>query len=162
MADTISPTFDAIPCAPPDALSSEPARASMWEATSRIEESIWTMEVEVSRARSARCPTLWATSRADTAADAARTAAVAGKLFPEDAARTTVRAKTIDSGKAAKIARLEAEGNNRKAKVSGSGGSKLAKKAKPAPGGGGIGKGKATAKVKSKAAAKASKGGKRK
>ena len=62
----------------------------------------------------------------------------------------------------AKIARLEAEGNNRKAKVSGSGGSKLAKKAKPAPGGGGIGKGKATAKVKSKAATKASKGGKRK
>ena len=96
------------------------------------------------------------------AAAAAAPAAVAGKLFPEDAARTTVRAKAIDSGKAAKIARLEAEGNNRKAKVSGSGGSKLAKKAKPAPGGGGIGKGKATAKVKSKAAAKASKGGKRK
>ncbi|EOD32863.1 hypothetical protein EMIHUDRAFT_364204 [Emiliania huxleyi CCMP1516] len=120
------------------------------------------LEHEPSKERGKRKQYASATSRADTAADAARTAAVAGKLFPEDAARTTVRAKAIDSGKAAKIARLEAEGNNRKAKVSGSGGSKLAKKAKPAPGGGGIGKGKATAKVKSKAAAKASKGGKRK
>jgi regulator of ribosome biosynthesis len=97
-----------------------------------------------------------ATVAADVQADVKRAASVAGKIFPEDSARTKVRARAVDAGKASKVARLEEESANRKAKLSKvakSGAARPGKKARPAPGGGGVGKGKATFKVKSKAAA---------
>lgn len=117
------------------------------------------LEHEPSKGKGVRKQYASATVAADVRADAERTKSVAGKLFAEDHVRTTVRARAVDADKASKVARLEEEKANRKAKLAkASATARPGKKAKPAPGGGGIGKGKATAKVKSKAANKAAAG----
>lgn len=121
------------------------------------------LEKEPSKGRGVRKQYGSATVAADVHADTKRAVSVVSKIFPEDSARTKVRARAVDAGKASKVARMEEESANRKAKVAKAGSARPGKKARPAPGGGGVGKGKATFKVKSKAAAKQnSKQGKKK
>jgi hypothetical protein len=112
------------------------------------------LEKEPSKNRGMRKQYGSATVEADVQADVKRANSVVGKIFPEDHARAKVRARAVDAGKASKVARMEEESANRKAKVAKAGAARPSKKAKPALGGGGVGKGKASFKVKSKAAAK--------
>lgn len=117
------------------------------------------MENEPSKGRGKRQQYGSATSATDAGVDKKRAAHVVGNLFPEDHARSQKRAAAVDTGKATKIARMEKEKENRKAKAAKAvkpGGA--GKKAKPALGGGTVGKGKATFKVKGKASAKGKKG----